>query len=100
MGIQITSLTVPREVFAGTSVPLQCCVDLQNDMLYSVTWWRENKTFYQYTPPPREKKQAYNDTDLTVDVSINEIAIVQLDTLYFFAVIKYHYIAFMIGIIS
>ena len=48
---------------------LQYSTVLHGCRLYSVTWWRNNQTFYQYGPSLPQRKMTYHNTPLNVDVS-------------------------------
>ena len=71
-GLRISSMVVPEFVKVGSSATLHCKVDLGEDVLYSLSWYRENQTFYEFNPLSN-KKMAYNQTLVIVDVSTTDL---------------------------
>ncbi|XP_066949463.1 cell adhesion molecule 2-like [Macrobrachium rosenbergii] len=65
--IKIVEMRVPSSVMAGDTVHLQCDYDLESDTLYSLTWWREQKQFYQYSPTSGKRKSKYDSHGIEVD---------------------------------
>ena len=46
-GIRLQHVEVPSVVAVGESASLSCDVDLEQDQLYSIKWYKENEEFYQ-----------------------------------------------------
>lgn len=48
---------------------LKCSYDLEDDILYSVKWYRGPREFYRFTPSERPNTKVFPFDGLTVDVS-------------------------------
>lgn len=46
--LRLIELRVPAHVAEGSDVLLGCAFDLENDILYSVKWYKDNYEFYRY----------------------------------------------------
>nr|XP_045581119.1 uncharacterized protein LOC123744944 [Procambarus clarkii] len=84
-GLKIVRVQVPDAVQAGDTVQLHCHFDLETDKLYSLTWWREQHQFYQFTPAAAKTKSKYDTHGIHVDEarsSMNTVVLrnVSLDT--------------------
>nr|XP_027227285.1 uncharacterized protein LOC113819238 [Penaeus vannamei] len=64
-GLRIDDIEVPSLVLPSDTIHLKCIFHLEKDHLYSVTWWRGQKQFYQYSPTTGKAK--YEDKGITVD---------------------------------
>nr|XP_053629450.1 uncharacterized protein LOC128686528 [Cherax quadricarinatus] len=83
--LKIVRVQVPASVQAGDTVQLHCHFDLETDKLYSLTWWREQHQFYQFTPAAAKTKSKYDTLGIHVDEarsSMNTVVLrnVSLDT--------------------
>jgi hypothetical protein len=48
---------------------LQCQYELENDRLYSVTWYKDDEEFYRYVPRANPMQHSYPLEGIKVDVS-------------------------------
>ncbi|XP_063862087.1 uncharacterized protein LOC135101694 [Scylla paramamosain] len=78
VALNITSIQVPPQVKAGDPVKLHCHFDLEGDKLYSVTWWREQEMFYQFTPASTKMKTIYDRYGIHVNEAQSNITTVVL----------------------
>ncbi|ENN75115.1 hypothetical protein D910_00978 [Dendroctonus ponderosae] len=60
---------VPAIVQYLNDSTLQCSYDLEDDILYSVKWYRGLREFYRYTPSEHPKTKVFPFDGITVDVS-------------------------------
>ena len=67
--LNLKSIHVPEYPVAGEPADLECCFDLEEDKLYSVTWYRDDKEFFKYAPKAANKIKTFNMTGLLIDVS-------------------------------
>lgn len=74
MALKITGINVPAIAKSGSTVTLTCSFELNGDQLYSLTWWKDDHTFFKYVPGSNtSRKTAYNQPGITVDVSSSRI---------------------------
>ncbi|KAG8187086.1 hypothetical protein JTE90_023928 [Oedothorax gibbosus] len=52
-------LQVPPSIMRGQSVTLNCTFDLEEDILYSIKWYKNSVEFYRYIPSDRPPGQKY-----------------------------------------
>ncbi|KAH1014060.1 hypothetical protein HUJ04_002955 [Dendroctonus ponderosae] len=60
---------VPAIVQYLNDSTLQCSYDLEDDILYSVKWYRGLREFYRYTPSEHPKTKVFPFDGITVDVN-------------------------------
>lgn len=46
----MTSLQIPEHVVLNETVRMQCNFNLDNELLYSVKWYKDGHEFYRYVP--------------------------------------------------
>ena len=68
--LELEALEVPEYQVAGQPVQLGCKYHLQDDQLYSVTWYRNNKEFFRYVPDSKPPMTVFNLSSLVIDVSL------------------------------
>ncbi|XP_071531896.1 uncharacterized protein [Panulirus ornatus] len=79
-GVHITGITVPRIVLSGGMVKLSCSFQLDGADLYSLTWWKDDKMFYNYVPKNSQPKSVYAAPGITVNISsLNEVILSHVD---------------------
>lgn len=61
---------MPSHAAAGGEALLGCQFDLQGDLLYSVSWYKDDKMFYRYKPGNRNAMD-FPGKGISVDVSNN-----------------------------
>ncbi|UYV62903.1 hypothetical protein LAZ67_2002381 [Cordylochernes scorpioides] len=66
-GLRLVSLDMPTAVAKGESLWLNCTLDLENDELYSVKWYKNDVEFYRYLPRDRPASQKYDLPGIFVD---------------------------------
>ncbi|XP_064085820.1 uncharacterized protein LOC135200971 [Macrobrachium nipponense] len=71
--LRITSIGVPRTVLSGDKVHLTCSFDLLEDDLYSLTWWKDDKMFFNYVPRNLKAKSVYETPGITVDETLSTL---------------------------
>ena len=68
-GIKLNALKVPSYEVVGDPVVLHCDYELQDDKLYSVTWYRDNHEFYRYVPNSKPHIKTFELPGIAVNVS-------------------------------
>lgn len=68
-GLRLTGLTVPGSVQSGEPVRLHCEYDLENEVLYSVKWYKNNIEFFRYLPSELVPAQTFELPGMFVDPS-------------------------------
>ncbi|XP_071531963.1 uncharacterized protein [Panulirus ornatus] len=54
-------------------VTLSCSFQLDGDELYSLTWWKDDKMFFNYVPKNAHPKSVYATPGITVDERISTL---------------------------
>ncbi|XP_043463875.1 cell adhesion molecule 1-like [Leptopilina heterotoma] len=66
--LRLLEIKVPTYTVKGQSTILQCSYDLQSDKLYSVSWYKDNESFYMYKPKSETKKNSFQVDGVKVDL--------------------------------
>jgi hypothetical protein len=73
-GIQLLQVSVPSVIQAGEGAALLCDVDMENERLYSVKWYRgdevESVEFFRFVPRETPQLIVYNLPGINVNVSL------------------------------
>ncbi|XP_064105967.1 uncharacterized protein LOC135215337 [Macrobrachium nipponense] len=80
--LQITGIGVPSTAFSGDKVRLTCSFDLHGDELYSLTWWKDEKMFFNFVPKNARPKNVYQTPGITVDEqrsNLHEVILSRVD---------------------
>jgi hypothetical protein len=64
------SMKIPSYILEGDAALLQCKYDLEDDRLYSVTWYKDHEEFYRYVARAAPKKHTYTVEGIKVLVRI------------------------------
>lgn len=95
-GIQLRQVSVPSVIQAGEGASLLCDVDMQNERLYSVKWYKDEETeFFRYVPRESPPLIVYNLPGINVNVSPIH------HTLFFCHVrdwVAFHYLSHLINL--
>ncbi|XP_047740033.1 uncharacterized protein LOC125179025, partial [Hyalella azteca] len=78
-GLHVGGLTVPRYLVVGQRATLACHVGLEGDSLYSVTWWKDGRQFYQYTPSKPRPVVAFTVPGISVNAGRSALTTVELE---------------------
>lgn len=70
VSLKLINISVPQYTLRGEQAQLQCQYDLQNDRLYSVTWYKDHEEFYRYVPRSNPAQLSYKMDGIKVDVSM------------------------------
>ena len=67
------NITVPQYLMVGQKTSLVCNFDLGGETLYSLTWWKDERQFYQYTSSKARPTVVFTVPGISVNVSTVEI---------------------------
>ncbi|XP_047737145.1 uncharacterized protein LOC125178126 [Hyalella azteca] len=67
-GLHILGIQVPRTALSGEAVELKCYIKLDRDSLYSLTWWRDDQQFYQYSPAMSPPKRQFDVPGIVINM--------------------------------
>ena len=70
LGLKLLRVGVPPYILRGEMALLQCQYKLENDSLYSVTWYKDHEEFYRYVPKANPTQHSYPLEGIKVDVSL------------------------------
>lgn len=70
--LTLKSVTVPSHQVTGESVELECNFDLEDDLLYSVKWYRGENEFFRYVPADSHPMQIFDLPGVTVDTALSD----------------------------
>ena len=62
---------MPKYVMVGDSTTLKCHFNLEHEKLYTLTWWKDDRQFYQYIPKNDPKIVIFTVPGVTVVVSVS-----------------------------
>ena len=68
--VRIKELRVPGHAIEGGQALLGCLFDLENDPLYSVKWYKDDREFYRYVPSNSEQTSYFHAPGVIVNVSL------------------------------
>lgn len=68
-GLGMVHVTIPNAIQSGRNVIMTCDYDLEDDMLYSVKWYKGRREFFRYTPKEIPSIKTFNIPGIRVDVS-------------------------------
>jgi hypothetical protein len=71
LSLKLLRVDIPPYILQGEMVSLQCQYELENDRLYSVTWYKDHEEFYRYVPSANPTKHSYLLEGIKVDVSLS-----------------------------
>ncbi|XP_029041877.1 cell adhesion molecule 3-like isoform X1 [Osmia bicornis bicornis] len=66
-GLELLRINVPPYSLRGKSALLECRYDLQEDKLYSITWYKDHEEFYRYVPRGEPPQHSYRVEGVKVD---------------------------------
>lgn len=67
--MSVRNISVPRYLVVGQRATLGCQFDLGADQVYSLTWWKDGKQFYQYIPSKSAPAVVFTVPGISVNVS-------------------------------
>ncbi|RZF39369.1 hypothetical protein LSTR_LSTR000890 [Laodelphax striatellus] len=70
--LRLDAIIVPPYVLRGDLVLLKCEYDLEEDSLYSATWYKDHEEFYRYVPKSSPSQHRYNMEGITVDLKLSD----------------------------
>lgn len=70
-GLVVSAVEVPRYLLLGETASLACHYHLQEDQLYSLTWWKDGRQFYSYIPSNNPRVVVFDVPGVNVNVSID-----------------------------
>lgn len=68
-GLRNLKISVPQAVVSGGSCVLECKYDLEDDLLYSVKWFRGKTEFYRFVPGESPPTRTFASSGITVDLN-------------------------------
>ena len=68
-GIRLHDIQVPKYVKKGERAKLTCDYKLDNDVLYSLKWYKDDGEFFRYIPNDHPKGFSIKQPGVKVDVS-------------------------------
>jgi len=71
LSLKLLGVNIPPYILQGEMALLHCQYELQNDRLYSVTWYKDHEEFYRYVPSASPTKHSYPLEGIKVDVSLS-----------------------------
>ncbi|XP_047740569.1 uncharacterized protein LOC125179208 [Hyalella azteca] len=77
-GMEVSSVEVPRYLLLGESATLACHFRLQDEVLYSLTWWKDGRQFYSYIPSNSPRVVVFNVPGVTVNIDASREGRVEL----------------------
>ncbi|XP_034180796.1 uncharacterized protein LOC117604614 isoform X2 [Osmia lignaria lignaria] len=66
-GLELLRINVPPYSLRGKSALLECRYDLQEDKLYSISWYKDHEEFYRYVPRGEPPQHSYRVEGVKVD---------------------------------
>ncbi|XP_039285116.1 uncharacterized protein LOC111061006 [Nilaparvata lugens] len=70
--LRLDAIIVPPYVLHGDVVLMKCEFDLEEDSLYSATWYKDHEEFYRYVPKSSPTQHRYNMEGITVDLKLSD----------------------------
>lgn len=67
--LKILQVSVPRKSIVGDKIWLNCSIDLEQDTLYSIKWYKDQEEIYRFLPSNRPSQSVYETDGLFIDVS-------------------------------
>lgn len=69
--MKLLRVNIPPYKLQGEMALLECLYALENDRLYSVSWYKDHEEFYRYVPSASPTKHSYVLEGIKVDVSLS-----------------------------
>ena len=69
--MKLLRVIIPPYILQGEMALLQCQYELESDILYSVTWYKDHEEFYRYVPSATPTKHSYLLEGIEVNVSLS-----------------------------
>lgn len=66
-------MSVPSVIQTGEGAILLCDVDMENEVLYSVKWYKDNEEFFRFVPRDSSQFLVYNVEGINVNASGRQI---------------------------
>lgn len=80
-GLRMTALQIPQHVAINQTVKMECNFNLDQELLYSVKWYKDGHEFYRFVPKDSPAVQVFPVPGVSVDVS-NPIFNFKLSTFF------------------
>lgn len=64
----MTTLQIPQHVVFNETIRMQCNFSLDNELLYSVKWYKDGHEFYRYVPKDEPTVQIFPVAGVNVNV--------------------------------
>ncbi|CAH2076168.1 unnamed protein product, partial [Iphiclides podalirius] len=77
-GVRLLELRVPAHAAEGGEAILGCQFDMENDVLYSVKWYKDGREFYRYVPLSPHPISHFATPGVMVDVGRSSNTVVTL----------------------
>lgn len=71
-GLKDVRVRIPTTVKRSDTVTLTCTYELEEDILYSVKWYRGRKEFYRYTPNEDPEMKVFHVPGIHVVVCLHK----------------------------
>lgn len=69
--LRMMEVRVPNYTVKDNMVRLECHYDMENEILYSVKWYKDGQEFYRYLPKDQPPATVFPLTGISVDVRMN-----------------------------
>ena len=69
--IRLVQVAVPSLIQAGGSASLVCDVDMEDERLYAVKWYKDNEEFFRYVPRDSADFIVYDVRGVVVNVNLS-----------------------------
>ncbi|RZC40721.1 hypothetical protein BDFB_006169 [Asbolus verrucosus] len=67
LSLHLVKLEIPSPVVRNQNARLECHFDLDDEILYSVKWYKDGNEFYRYVPRDMPPAQVFPLPGVTVD---------------------------------
>lgn len=63
------TVTIPKAVIRGATGTLKCNYNLEDEALYTMKWYRNNREFYRFTPREKPQMKTFPIADVPLQIS-------------------------------
>jgi hypothetical protein len=88
LSLKLLRVGVPPYTYQGEKALLHCQYELENDRLYSVTWYKDHEEFYRYVPKSHPPQHSYPLEGIKVDVSPQLFNVSEFNSCKFCAIVS------------
>ena len=77
--LSMLGFSVPPQLILGQSASLECNVDLEGSVLYSVKWYKNGQEFFRYMPAMQRQYDVFDVDGVSIDVSTKSSNLVETE---------------------